>query len=358
MKTFVTGATGFVGSSIVRRLIEDGKAVKAFIRRNADLGAINSLQGLDVEVAYGDITDADSVQRAMKDCDVVYHVAAMVAFWAPRKQRSMFYRVNVDGSKNVFAAALRRGVERVVYTSTASTIGSYGKDCPTTEEHDFNLWDMSSDYERSKYSAEFEASRFVARGLPLVCVLPAAPIGPRDSRPNPGGKLILDFLARKIPGYIDGGANFIHVDDVADGHLLAAKLGKTGERYLLGAANLSIKDLFSALEDVSGIAAPKLKLPYGGALALAYGLEFFSDYITNTHPLLTVPMVKYSGLHYYLDTSKAQRELGFQPKRSVKQAAFDAIRWFLEHGYIKLADGAVSRIRNRLAEQSPKAAMA
>lgn len=348
MKALVTGPTGFVGSAIVRQLLEDGQEVKALVRKESDT---RNLDNLDIEIAYGDITDYDSIKRAMQGCNSVYHGAAMVAFWVPRKDRHLFDWVNVQGSKNVFSAALKQDVEKVIYTSTISTIGSHGKDTPTTEDYNFNLWDMCMEYEQSKYSAEFEAYRFAAKGLPIVVVMPSAPLGARDIKPNPVGKLILDFLSRRIPGYIDGGANFIDVDDVAYGHILAAKKGKVGERYLLGHENLSIVDLFSALEAISGVPAPKLKLPYAGALRLAQVLEFISDHMTNQHPLYTAPMIKFSSLYYFIDTSKAKNELGFEPRSSVQQAAIKAIEWFLEHDYLKVSDKNKSRIRQHLEGQ-------
>lgn len=345
MKAFVTGATGFVGSSVVRELLRTGKDVKALVRKGSDT---RNLNGLDIELIHGDLTDAGSVESGMKGCDTVYHVAAMVYFWVPQKSRNEFYNVNVQGTKNVLSSALRQGVEKVVYTSTISTIGSYGRENPTNEENSFNLWEMSMDYERSKYSAEFEAWRFAARGLPLVVVMPAAPLGARDVKPNPIGKLILDFINRKLPGYIDGGGNFIDVDDVARGHLLAAERGKIGERYILGNQNLSIIDFFKALESVSGVKAPKMKVPYGGILGLAYLLEFISNHITNRHPLATVPLVKFSSQYYFVDTSKAETELGFKAEVPVEQALAKAIDWFIDNDYIDSGEKKVRQIRECL----------
>lgn len=330
-RVLITGATGFVGSAIARRLLAEGVSVRALVRERADT---RNLAGLDLEHSRGDITDAVSVRKAMSGCDTVFHAAAMVAFWVPVKERQQFYHVNVEGTKIVMRAALDEGVERVVHTSTISTIGSYGEATPTNEEMDFNLWDMCMEYERSKYSAEFEAWRFGARGLPLVVVLPAAPVGPRDIKPNPVGQLILNFIAGKIPGYIDGGANFIHVVDVADGHVLAARKGRPGERYILGDQNLTVPQLFEALETISGVKAPKLKLPYRGALGLAHLLEFVANRITNRHPLLTAPMTKFSSLYYFVDTTKAKSELGFVPSRSVALGVWEALDWLLSNGYV------------------------
>ena len=331
MTALVTGANGFMGSAVVRALVADGQQVRAFVRPSADL---RNLDGLDIEVVPGDFLDPDSIVAAMKGCRTLYHVGALVRFWLPPRQLGEFDRVNVHGTKNVLAAALRQGLEKVVYTSTIATIGSHGKDDPVTEEHIFNLWEMGMQYERSKYSAELEAWRFGARGLPLVMVLPCGPIGARDYRPNPLGKLLLDFYHRKVPGYMEGGGNFIDVDDVATGHLLAAKRGKVGERYLLGNQNLSIVDFFRIVEEVSTVAAPRRKIPYAGALALARLLQFVSDRITRRHPLLTPNLTKTARVYYYADTTKARTELGFEPRYTVRDAVVKAFRWFTANGYI------------------------
>ena len=335
MKAFVTGGTGFMGSAVVHELLRQGQEVKALVRQGSDL---RNLKNLDIELVTGDITDPESVRSAIRGCSTVYHLAAMVRFWAPKRERNLFYSVNVDGTRNVLSAAASLNVDKIVYTSTISTLGTYGADNPTKEEFAFNLWDMSMDYERSKYSAEFEAFRFAARGVPVVVVLPCAPVGARDIKPNPVGQLILDFLGRKLPGYIDGGGNFIDVDDLAYGHILAAKHGRAGERYILGDQNISTPDLFKALESISGVPGPKFKLPYSAALALATGLEFISDHITNRPPLFTAPLVKFSSTYYYADTSKAKKELGFTPRSNVAQGVVKAIRWFLDNGYIKGSD--------------------
>lgn len=347
MKTLVSGATGFVGSSVARELLNDGREVKALVREGADT---RNIDGLDIEVARGDLTDAQSIRAAMKGCDTVYHVAAMVYFWVPLKERQEFYNVNVEGTKNVCRAALDQGVEKVIYTSTISTIGSNGRENPTNEENNFNLWDMSMDYERSKYSAEFEAWRFAARGLPLVVVMPAAPLGARDIKPNPIGKLILDYLKGKVVGYMEGGGNFIDVDDVARGHLMAARRGKVGERYIIGNQNLSIIEFFRILEKVSGVKAPGLKVPYTAALGAAHLLEFVADRITNAHPLATVPLVKFSSQYYFVDTSKAERELDFKAQIPIEQAVAKAIDWFIKNMYLDIGQKKVTRMNEKVQQ--------
>lgn len=334
-----------MGSAVVRSLLDAGHDVKALVRKGSNG---RNLDGLGIEIEHGDITDYDSVRNAMKGCDTVFHLAAMVAFWAPIKDLPRFYAVNVQGTKNVLGAAEKLGVKKVVYTSTISSIGSYGKESPTNEERSFNLWNMSMDYERSKYSAEFEAWRFAARGLPLVVVMPTAPVGPRDIKPNPVGKLILDFLSRKLPGYIDGGGNFIDVDDLGYGHVLAAEKGKPGQRYLLGDANIDTFSLFSALEEISGVAAPRWKLPYGLTLGLAYLLQFTSDRLTNRHPLFTPSLIKFSHTYYFADTSKATAELDFRPRSTVKKAAAKAIKWFLDNDYLRATEKKKRMIYQRI----------
>jgi dihydroflavonol-4-reductase len=205
------------------------------------------------------------------------------------------------------------------------------------------------EYEQSKYNAEFEAFRIAARGLPLVIVLPTAPLGARDIKPNPAGQLILDFLARRLPGYLDGGANFIDVDDLARGHVLACKRGRAGERYILGGENLRIRDLFLALERITGVRAPKLKVPYRGALALSHLLKFASDRITGRPPLITPPVIKLSSKYYYVDTRKAEKELGFRPVTPLVRSAAKAVRWFAEQGYLEGSPKSQNDVRERIA---------
>jgi dihydroflavonol-4-reductase len=355
MKAFVTGGTGFMGSAVVRALLDDGQEVKALAREGSDQ---RNLKGLDLEVVRGDITDRESIRSAMKGCDTVYHLAAQVDFWLPPDQLHRFYEVNVEGTKNVMSAALDQGVSRVVYTSTISTIGANGKDRPTTEENSFNLWNMCMDYERSKYSAEFETWRFAARGLPVVAVLPAAPLGARDIKPNPIGQLILDYLSGKVPAYMVGGGNFIDADDLGLGHVLAGRVGKPGERYILGSENLATVDFFKMLEDVSGVRAPSLRLPYSAALAAAHLLESISNRVTKKPPLLTVPLIQFSSKYYFADTSKAKKELGFQPRSTVQRAAIKAIEWFLDNGYLKVGPKAKGQIRQHLEVRSAGSAAA
>ncbi|MGI9302538.1 MAG: NAD-dependent epimerase/dehydratase family protein [Gammaproteobacteria bacterium] len=347
-KILVTGANGFIGSAVTHLLVEKGYTVRAMVREGSNL---LNIKQLDVEILHGDIRDRASVCRAVGGMDAVFHMGALVSFWEPPERLHLFEAINVQGSRHVFDACLAADVEKVVYTSTLSTIGSFGANHPTTEEHSFNLWDMSMEYERSKYSAEFEAWRYAARGLPLVAVLPSAPIGPRDITPAPAGRLLINLLNRKVPAYIDGGANFLHVDDAALGHLLAFEKGRVGERYLIGGQNISVKDLFAAVETLTGIKGPKIRMPTSLAIAYGHALEFWANYVSQKCPVFTAPMAKFSSLHYYIDMTKAEHELGYLPTRSIALAVLEAVTWFVEHGYVTLPPSSRNTLQSNLRSE-------
>jgi len=328
MKTLVTGATGFLGSAIVRELLKDGVEVKAMVRQRSDTRNIDSL---DVEKAYGDIRDSDSIKSALKGCDTFYHSAALFAFWVPNSQD--FYDINVEGTKTALNAALEEGTDKVVLTSTALTMGAHGAIIPATEESEFNLWNTGDHYSRSKYLEECEALNFYQKGLPVVIVNPAMIIGVQDIRPTPSGQMILNVLNKKMHGYIDGGMNLADVEDVARGHILAAQKGRIGQRYILGNENLSVHDYFRLIEEVSGVKVPMLKFPYLAALMFGYIYQFIAK-ITKKQPLATVPMVRMGSKYAYFDVSKAVNELGL-PQTPIKTAIGKAVNWYRENGYVK-----------------------
>lgn len=350
MHALVTGGTGFIGSNVVHALLAEGHQVRVLVREPVD--DLN-LRGADVERVVGDIRDVASLRRATRGCDTVFHTAAKVAFWVPKARRSEFHEVNVIGTRNVMRQCLELGVSKVVHTSTTSVIGTSGRDAPTDEDHVFNLWDKSTEYERTKFAAEMEVWRSAALGLPVVSVLPTGPIGIRDRNPNPFGKLLIDYVYRKIPA-VDGGANLIDVRDVARGHILAATHGRPGHRYILGHQNVTSEQLFSVLNAVTGVPAPKVKVPYTLALWLGHWLKFVSDNFTGRHPVFTPNMVKLAQLYYFAETEKAKSELGFVPQSDPKRAVASAYKWFLDHNYIKLSDSA----RSRFAERIESAAVA
>jgi len=328
MKALVTGAAGFIGSSVVRELLKGGVEVRVLVRESSDT---RNLDGLDVEKVYGDVRDSESVRSALKGCSLLYHGAALYAFWAP--DNKAFYDVNVEGTKTVLNAALKQGIDKVVYTSSIVAVGSHGADKPANEEAEFNLWGTGDHYARSKHLAEVEAMKICRQGLPLVIVNPAMVIGVRDIKPTPSGKMILDIVNRKMPGYIDGGINLVDVEDVARGHVLAAERGRVGERYILGNENMTVGGYFKLIGEIAGVKPPKLKIPYTAAILLGYGYQLIADMVKKP-PILTAPMVRTGSKYAYYDSSKAVNELGFT-QTPIKVTIEKAINWFQESGYLK-----------------------
>lgn len=327
MKTFVTGATGFIGASIVRELLKEGREVRVLVRAKSDT---SNLDGLDVEPFKGDLLDHDSLQRGLRGCDVLYHAAADYRLWT-RKPEEM-YRINVDGTTAILEAALQNGLSRVVYTSSVGTLGNPGDGRPGSENTPVAFEDMVGPYKKSKFLAEREAEKFIARGLPLVIVNPSTPIGPRDIKPTPTGKIIVDFLKRKMPAYLDTGLNIIAVEDCACGHVLAERKGIVGQKYILGNANLTLRDIFALLQEISGLAAPKVRLPYTPILLAAYLNEGLSR-ITGKEPLIPLAGVQMAAKFMYFDSSRAVRELGL-PQMPIREALARAVEWFRQNGYV------------------------
>ncbi|MBU2514274.1 NAD-dependent epimerase/dehydratase family protein [bacterium] len=328
MKTLVTGATGFIGSTIARQLLEAGKDVRVIYRNNSDTGNIDDL---DVEKVKGDIQDGDSIRKALKGCDTLYHVAAYFAHWS--LNRKLFYDINVEGTKTILGQALVQGMEKVVYTSTSNTIGSHGAGNYVDETAEFNGWKTGDHYAISKYLAENEAKKLCEKGLPLVIVNPTLVIGVRDIKPTPSGAMIVDIVNRDMPGYIDGAINVIDVKDVACGHLLAAEKGRIGERYILGNENITVKHFFDLVGKISGVAPPRLRLPYPIALLLGHVFEFGAR-LTKKPPVVSASQVIIGNMGEHFDNSKAVNELGL-PLTPIEKTVADTIQWFKENGYIK-----------------------
>ena len=330
MKTLVTGANGFIGSSLVRELLKDGVEVRVLLRENSDT---RNIDGLDVEKAYGDIRDGASMKAALKGCDTFYQAAALYAFWVPDNR--VLYDINVEGTKTALDAALKQGVEKVVYTSTIAAVGFYGAESPANEDVEYNLWDSGDHYSRSKHLGEVEAKKFCEQGLPVVVVNPAGVVGVRDIKPTPTGQMIVDVLNRKMPAYPDMGMNFVDVEDVARGHILAAQKGRVGERYILGNENMLLRDYFQLIGEVAGVQPPARGMPYALGIAMAYCLQLLSA-ITRKPPLMTPSMARMSGSRAYFDCSKAVNELGF-PQTPIRTTIEKAVNWFRENGYVKTA---------------------
>lgn len=328
MKKLVTGANGFMGSAIVRELLKDGEEIKAFVRKTSDT---RNIDNLDVEKVYGDIRDGDSMAKALKGCDTLYYTAAHFAHWNPDKK--IPYEINVEGTKTSMAAALKAGVEKVVYTSTNNTMGAHGAEKPANETAEFNHWDTKDDYSISKYLGEIEAKKFVAKGLPIVIVNPTIVIGTHDIKPTPSGQMIIDVARGAMPGYIEGGVNIIDVEDVARGQILAAKKGRIGKRYLFGNENMSVSNYFKLISEIAGVKPPTIKIPYHLAVALSYMFEFCA-FITKKPPTSTASEVKIGRKYEFYDCSKAVKELGL-PQTPIRISIEKAIDWFKENGYLK-----------------------
>jgi len=327
MRAFVTGGTGFIGSAIVRALLADGHEVRALVRHGSDR---HNLDGLDLETWEGDLLDRDSLLRGLAGCQQLFHAAADYRLWTP--DPAAMYRANVDGTRTVLEVALRSGVERVVYTSSVGTLGNRGDGPPGTEETPVSLGEMVGDYKRSKFLAEREAESFIPRGLPLVIVNPSTPVGPRDVRPTPTGKMIVDFLGGRMPAYLDTGLNLIDVDDCARGHLLAAGRGRIGSKYILGGENLALAEIFRLLGEISGRTAPRVRLPYLPVLAAAHLNEAIAR-ITGREPLIPVAGVKMAAKKMFFDSSRARAELGLVT-RPAAEALARAVEWFRANGYV------------------------
>jgi len=325
MKALVTGATGFVGANLVRELLADGDAVRALVRPGRDR---RNLTGLEVELAEGDLRDPESLRSALTGVSVLYHVAADYRLWAsdPRE----LYTSNVNGTRNILEAAREAGVERVVYTSTVGTLGIPKDGRPGTETTPVSLDQMVGHYKRSKFLAEQEAERFASEGLDVVIVNPSAPVGPWDVKPTPTGKMVVDYLRGRMVASLDTGLNLVHVRDVARGHILAAQKGRSGEKYILGHQNLPLRDIFSVLERLTGIPAPRLRIPYRVAWTAALISEGWAQ-VTHRQPAVSLTAVRMASKKMFFDPSRAVRELGL-PQTSVEQALRDAVAWFRAHG--------------------------
>ncbi len=326
MKTFVTGATGFIGASIVRELLREGRDVRVLVRSTSNL---SNLKGLDLEIREGDLLDRDGLRAALEGCDVLYHAAADYRLWTRNPEE--MYRSNVGGTAAILEAALEVGVSKVVYTSSVGTLGNPGDGTAGTEETAVSLADMVGPYKKSKFLAEREAERFFALGLPVVIVNPSTPVGPWDIKPTPTGKIIVDFLKRRMPAYLDTGLNLIAVEECARGHLLAEKKGMPGRKYILGNSNLSLREIFVMLQEITGIPAPKIRLPYAPVLAAAWLNEGLSR-LTGREPLIPLAGVRMAAHHMYFDSGRAVRELGL-PQTPVKEALERAVLWFRSNGY-------------------------
>jgi dihydroflavonol-4-reductase len=325
-RVFVTGGTGFIGANLVRLLLQEGYAVRVLVRSNSSL---DNLQGLDLETVKGDLNDS-ALADQMAGCQFLFHVAAHYSLW--QADREILYRHNVLGTRNVLASARRAGIERTVYTSSVAAIGVGARGIPMDESHQSSLERLMGDYKKSKFLAEQEAKQAAQAGQDIVIVNPSSPIGPWDIKPTPTGDIILRFLRRQMPFYLDTGLNFIDVRDVVQGHLLALQRGRSGERYILGNQNLSLKQLLDQLAQITGLSAPQQTVP----LWLPLGVAWIDECILarfGKSPSVPLDGVRMASQLMYYDAAKAVRELGL-PQTPIAIALKDAVDWFLSNGYV------------------------
>jgi dihydroflavonol-4-reductase len=324
----VTGGTGFVGSHVVRALFARGDSVRCLARPG---GRRDNLSGLPVEIAEGDLTDPASLARAMRGIKELYHVAADYRLWT-RDPREL-YAANAGGTENVLRAAAEAGVSRVVYTSSVAALGLTSDGSPASETTPVERARIIGHYKKSKFDAERVALDWAARGLPVVVVNPSTPVGERDIKPTPTGQMIVDFLNRRMPAYVDTGLNLIDARDVAEGHLLAAHRGKPGEKYILGNRNMTLKEILDALAAITGLPAPRTRLPHW--IPLAYSaVDTALSRVTGRPPRASFESVRMSTHRMFFDASRAVRELGL-PQTPVEEALGRAVAWFRANGYVR-----------------------
>jgi dihydroflavonol-4-reductase len=328
MLAFVTGATGFIGGNLVRELLADNHQVRVLVRSGSDQ---RNIAGLTVETVIGDLDEKRQLTEQMMGCDAVFHVAAHYSLWA--KDRDAIYRANVTGTNNLLAAARAAGIKRFIHTSSVAAIGVPAPNTLGNEETRTTIKELVSDYKKSKLLAEQAALQAAREGLDVVIVNPSTPIGARDVKPTPTGEIILRFLEDRMPAYVHTGLNLIDVEDVARGQILAWQKGRTGERYILGNRNLTLKEMLEMLSSITGKPAPRFAVPHFIPLAVAYVDEMILARYFGKTPQVSFYSVQMSQKAMYYDSSKAVRELGL-PQSPIEEALEKAVRWFVENGYV------------------------
>jgi dihydroflavonol-4-reductase len=327
MKAFVTGATGFVGSHVAQVLAEQGADLRLLVRTGSDP---KNIQQLNAERVVGDLCDPESIDRAMAGCDVVFHVAADYRLWV--RDPAQMYRANVEGTRTILQAARKNGVRRVVYTSSVATMGFTVKNNPVDESSPVSLENMIGHYKRSKYMAEEVAIAAGHDGIDVVVVNPSTPVGEQDIKPTPTGRIVVDFLKKKFPAYVDTGLNMVDVRECARGHVAALEKGRSGERYILGGENLTLKQILDKLAAITGLPSPRVRLPYAVALASGVVDTVVTGVVLGREPRVTIDAVRMGRKKMFVSSAKAERELGWKAV-SVDAALRRAVQWFKENGY-------------------------
>nr|VFJ53991.1 MAG: dihydroflavonol-4-reductase [Candidatus Kentron sp. FW]VFJ58113.1 MAG: dihydroflavonol-4-reductase [Candidatus Kentron sp. FW] len=328
MTTLVTGATGFVGSAVARCLLEAGHHVRVMARPQS---VLTNVQDLEVEIVTGDLTQPETLKNAVEGCDTLFHVAADYRLWV--RDSETLYRANATGTQNLLQAAGDVGISKIVYTSSVATLGLNRDGRPGNENTPVGLENMIGHYKRSKYFAEQVVHRMIDEfQLPVIIVNPSTPIGPRDIKPTPTGRLVLDAARGRMPAYVDTGLNIVHVDDVAKGHLLALQRGRIGQRYILGGEDMTLREILQTISRITGRPAPRIRLPHNLVLPIAYLSEAWTRLSGGEEPRATVDGVRMSKKLMYFSSDKARRALGYSP-RPAREALADAVEWFLGQDY-------------------------
>lgn len=329
-RVLVTGASGFIGSAVSRALVADGFEVVTLLEPGADT---RNLEGMEIDRMTGDVRDSSTVEKAVSGCRAVFHIAALYRFWA--RNPDDFYAVNVGGTRNILEAARAAGTEKLVYTSTVGTLGLDVADRGGTADETCypDVSHLFGYYKRSKYVAEHEVLRAAAQGLPVSLVMPTFPLGSFDRAPTPTGRLVLDFLNGKVPGYVDTVLNVAHVDDVARGHILALERGAVGRSYILGGENYSLKRLLFELAEMTGLKKPALEVPRSVSLAVAWLSDNIEGRLLRRHPSIPLEAARMSTTRMAFDDSRARNELGYSP-RPASEAIEESARWFVGNGYV------------------------
>ncbi len=327
MKALVTGATGFIGSAVARALLAQGHEVRVTVREGSDL---TNVEQLDAERVQADLADPQSLRRSVKGCDAVFHVAADYRLWTA--DPDAMYRINVDGSMHLIRAAADAGVQRIVYTSSVATLGLNVDRSPADEQTPSTLTDMVGHYKRSKFLAEEAVRKEVAEhGAPVIVVSPSAPVGPRDIKPTPTGQIILDAALGRMPAYMDTGLNVVHVDDVAEGHLLAFACGEPGRRYILGGTDMTLKEILTMVAAMLGTRPPRVRLSPAVVYPIAVVNEAWAR-LTGNPPRVPLDAVRMAKKHMFFRSDRAVDEIGYHA-RPAEEAIRDALEWFRSVGY-------------------------
>lgn len=324
----ITGATGFVGSAVARKLLARGHRVRALVRPGGDR---RNIEKLALELVEGDLLAPETFGPALEGCRALFHVAADYRLWVP--DPAALYAANVEGSRALIEAALAAGVTRIVYTSSVATLGIKRGGAPADEETPVSESDMIGHYKRSKFLAEQTVRRLIEeRSAPVIVVNPAAPVGPRDIKPTPTGRMIVEAAAGRMPAYVDTGLNLVHVDDVAEGHLLAFERGGLGERYILGGQDMTLAEILEEIAQITGGRAPRIRLPHNLLLPVAHAAEAWAR-LTGREPFVTIDGLRMAKKHMFFTSAKARAALGYNP-RPAAQALADAVAWFRDNDYL------------------------